>query len=508
MQKQLSDIWVLQRTGEYMNVGKIKGEHQYQGEGTSTVKADRQENADEIQDSQLPNTLFDVWRAWIRLPINPDNGKWEPEKVLPSWHIVTFVGDLDSRQCICTKISPNPNSCGLIPVSINHALEDDKGAFHLGFQDLTKSYLAMEMTLFDLALDNARIRNRVPLLAERNSVMIRDKTFTAGGNQIITYKAGTKEPTEMKVQDTTVSTVPLLGQVEDRRERVQGTGPAFRGEAIGGRQSASGYLGTLDQAMKPAIEDAKYVTFQILPFVGFWVKEMWSDFGDPERKIIVTMQDELREVKPMYIWGDLKIRVTSIKNFQDNALKRREMDEVLTKIVPVMVQTGAATGESLKPLFSEYLRDKHINNVDEIFNTKNNTMQIRQARFENMSILWGGGQEMPSEEDDHKVHIKEHEPYTATIEMLQEGSRPPDASIAKMKEHTQMHKYFLERGQTGQGMPQAQQQQQPNEPASVPTPGEVSGDNLAGGMGTFGNLETASTGRPPMISETQQGGMM
>jgi hypothetical protein len=503
MQKQLGDIWDLQYSGEYKNVGKITKEHMYQGEGVTpeNVKGDRQGNAGEIQDSNLPNGLFDVWRQWVRLPINSENGKWEPEKVLSKWHLVTFIGDMPSGKTICVQLDPNPNSCGQIPVNINHALEDDKGAFHLGFQDLTKSYLAMEMTMFDMALDNCRVRNRVPLLVENGSLIFSAKKFTEGGNQIITYKAGTQKPQEQVIQDTTNQTVPLLSQVDARRERVQGTGPAFRGEAIGGRQSASGYLGTLDQAMKPAVEDAQYISKQLLPFVGFWVKEMWSDFGDPERKITVVQKDEVKEVKPKYIWGDLKVRITSIKNFQDNALKRKEMSEVLTQLVPVMIANQIVSADKLKPLFKQYLKERHVEGTDEMFDTSGNVMSMKQAHYENMHILWGGGKDMPQEGDDDKIHIKEHEAYLMPIELLQPGQKPLDENIQTFKQHIAMHKYNMQKGSAEQSQPgQPQQQQAPQgEMPSTPTPGEANGDALSAGMGDMGNSPAPDTGRTAMI---------
>jgi len=503
-QKQLDYIWALQLTGEYKNAGKISAEYLYQGEGENGVLTDRQANAGENGNGDMPNTLFDMWTIWVRLPIDED-GKWNPTKALSTWHRVVFCGDLNGKN-VCLQISPNPNSCGLIPVNINSALWDDKGAYHMGYQDLVKSMLAEEMTLFDMANDNIRIRNRVPLLVERGSINIRSKEFAEGGNQIFSYKPGSNKPEELKIQDTTLQTVPLLQQIDSRRERILGTNKAFVGEAIGGRQSASGYLGTLDQAMKPAIEDAKYKILQILPFIGFWVKEMWSDFGDPERKICIAQEDEIIEVKPKYIWGDLKCRVTSIKNFQDNALRRKEMSEVLTQLVPQMVQMGVVNAEGLKVLYKQYLKERGIENLDEIFNTRTNSLAIQQAKSENMLILWGGGKDMPKEDDDHPIHIKQHEIYLEPVEMLQEGSRPLDSSIATMKEHIAMHKYMMgSGGGAGPAIQGAQQQQEA--PSAMLSPGQAVGDTVAGQMGDLANMPSAEiegsaeTGRPPLIGQ-------
>jgi hypothetical protein len=238
-----------------------------------------------------------------------------------------------------------------------------------------------------------------------------------------------------------------------------------------------------------------------LPFIGKWVKQMWSDFGDPERALFVTYEEKPIEVKPKYIYGDLKIRVTSIKNFQDNALKRKEMSEVLTQIVPVMLSTGAVQGKGLQVLFRQYLTDRHVDDLDDIFDTKSLQQDINTARYENMAILWGGVDDMPKEDENHAVHLKEHEPYNLSVGMLPDGQRPADQNLEKMAQHIQMHKYFMERNQ-GQAPIQGggRTPEAPNS-AAVPTPGEMAGDQMAGDMGVMANGTAPDTGRPPMYEE-------
>jgi hypothetical protein len=239
---------------------------------------------------------------------------------------------------------------------------------------------------------------------------------------------------------------------------------------------------------------------QILPFVGFWVKEMWSDFGDPERKICVAQGDEVREVKPKYIWGDLKVRITSIKNFQDNAMQRKEESEILTQLVPTLMQFGAMDANGLKILAKQYFKRRSVEDIDEILKTKSSSAAIQQAKTENMIILWGGSQDMPQQDDDHAAHLKTHTPYREACEALQEGSRPLEGAIATMKQHEAMHTYMMGGAEGGQPQGQPQQQMQPQgAPQGMPTPGEGMGDVLGGQMGDMGNAPAPDTGRPPLI---------
>lgn len=504
MQNQISDIWAMQRTGQFMNVGDIKKEHFYMGEEINHIKSDRQANANESQDSETPTTLIDIWKFWVRLPIDPETGEWNPAKNLCSWYRVHFAGEVE-RNPVCLEITPNPYSCGLIPCLMAHALEDDKGAYHLSYCTLGKSYYAQEMSLFDMANDNVRMRNEVPLLVEKGSLDIRNLVFAPGGNRIWAYKAGSREPKELQILDTTQTTLNMLGAVEERRQKILGTNKAFLGEPIGGRQSASGYLGTLDQALKPAIEDAKFKAEQLLPFHAFWVKEMYYDFGDPETTLLITYEDEQMEIKPSNLYGDFRIRVSSIKNFQDSAIKRKQDNELLSTVLPAAQQMGAIDQAGAKIIFRQIFQDRKMEQLGEIFKTNADYDAIRVARSENEAILWQNIFDMPKPEENHAAHLKEHEGHMSSVLLLPDGSRPDDLAIQRMKMHMNMHKQYQQQQASGQGMvgggqPQQQQQAATSELGATPNPGEMGGDAIAGDMGTMGNLEKPSTGRPPDIT--------
>jgi hypothetical protein len=493
MQKQLSDLWTLTYTGEFKNVGDIKKEHFYMGEEINHIKDDRQDNANESQDAETPTTLIDVWKFWVRLPIDPETGEWDAKKNLCTWYKVHFAGEVE-RNPVCLEITQNPHSCGFIPVEIAHALEDDKGALHMSYCTLAKSYYAQEMSLFDQANDNVTARNQVPLLVEKGSLDIRNLLFAPDGNRIWPYKAGSREPKELQIQDATQTTLNLLNATEERRQKILGTNKAFLGEPIGGRQSASGYLGTLDQALKPAVEDAKYKAEQLLTFHAFWVKEMYYDFGNPETTLLITYEDEQIEVKPSYLYGDFRIRVSSIKHFQDSAIKKKQDNELLGQVLPVLMNMNAIDPQGAKIIARQILQDRNIEQINEIFKTDNNYDAIRVARSENMAILWNNIFDMPKMEENHPVHIKEHESHLTSVLLLPDGERPDDVAISRMKLHIQVHNQYEQQQKSGQS-----NQASLNQPEAPIMPGEVSGDMISGNMGTMGNLEKPETGRPPDI---------
>jgi hypothetical protein len=502
----LADVWNLQKTSEFMNVGDIKQQHFYKGEGgVNSVKNDRELNAGEGGDADSPTTVLDIYKFYIRIPVNDESGKWQPDKELCHWYRVHFAGDING-DCVCLEMRPLPHSCGLVPVTLVHAIEDDKGAFHVGMATLGKSYYAEEMTLIDMANDNVRNRNRVPLLMEKGSMNLRDFTFAAGGNRIWQYKSGSKEPKELRIEDTTQIVIPLMNQMAEMRKNILGTNKAFVGEPIGGRQSASGYLGTLDQALKPAMEDCKYKAEQILPFIAFWNKEMWYDFGDPEVSLMITYEGEQLEVKPKNLYGDFRIRVTSIKNFQDSALKRKEQNEVMAQVLPVLNSMRIIEPNGGKILARQMLEDRHFKQLDEIFQTGGDFDAIHVARSENMAILWQGIIDMPKQEENHPVHLKEHQSYLATIMLLPEGQGVAKENIQRMKQHIAMHEYFMQN--KGVQPTNTPQQGSVGENPNGMTPGEATGDMISGNMGTMANQPAAPTGRPPDYGGQEGGGMV
>ena len=491
--KQLGELWQLQRVDEFKNVGDITTAHLYNGEQHNSTMTERQTNAGEEPDTTRQTTLFDLYDAWIRLPVNPETGKWEPDKQIPKWYNVVFVGDLDGKP-VCAKLSPNTHFCEQIPFLLYHSHDDDKGALHMGYAILLKCLYMMETTVFNQTFDNNTLRTQKPLIADRGSLSVRDKTFTAGGNRVWWKRPGAADPHEMDIQDTTQQSIPLLATIQENTKETAGANKPFLGEAMGSRTSASEAIGVLEQAIKPALEDTKYKANQLLPFVAFWVKEMWREFGDPRRRLMVTYQNEQREIKPAELWGPLNTRVVSIKRFQDNILRRREEDQMLNIIVPLMLSSRATGQQGVKVFFRQVLKNRSYDDVDKILESGSKFDAHHIADGENDAILFGGVYDLPKEGEDHEAHIERHKPFLASYLLLPEEEQNP-ASARMMKQHIQMHETFIERAEAGAANA-AMTGQMPAEAGAPRSPGEAAGDMMGAEAGAMENLP--ETGRPPI----------
>lgn len=491
-QKQLGELWQLQKAGDYQNVGKITKDQYYKGENTDNdVKGARQENAGENTDSNSPTTLVDIWTAWVRIPLDDETGKWDTDKQLPHWYKIVLAGAMDGDK-ICLQLSPNPMFRDDIPLLLAHSHRDDKGAINLSYGDTVKSLYEMETSTINLMFDNQKLRTRKPLIMERGSINIRDKTFSSGGNQVWHKRPGAQDPHEMDIQDTTQQTIPMLNLIQDQFKDTMGTNKPFLGEPMGSRTSASEARIAYEQSVKPALENAKYKAEQILPFIADWFEYMWRVFGAPDRKIAITHENEPLTIMPKGLYGDFSVRVTAIKRFQDSIIRRQEQDQFINQILPLMMKGQVIDQAGLKEFFRQVMMDRDFDNVDKMLATKGDYDARRVARSENYAILFGNVMDLPKPEENHSVHLEEHKPVLGSYTLLPKDQQNPQA-LSVMKQHVLMHEQMAGGGSTGMEQggdveEAGEEQEAPEGMAPQPTEGMATGQPMAAEMGAMENM--------------------
>ena len=490
-QKQLGDLWQLQASSLFKNVGKITTAQLYGSEGEGDTLGARQSNAGENGDADEPTTLFDVYRAFIRLPIDDATGKWEPKKVLPHWYETWWAGQLDGGTMVCLALSPNRHFNKKIPLDFLHSHHDDKGAIAMSFGTLVKCLDAQSRTNFNQAIDNITERNWAPWIATRGSINQRSMVMVAGHNKVWFKKPGASDPKIVDVPDTTAITMQMHDKIEELIKDTMGTNKPFLGEPMGSRTSASEAKMVFEQAVKPALVDAQYKADQMLPFIAEWCYEMWRQFGDPKRTVFVTYHGVQREIKPAELWGPLNIRVTSIKRFQDNLIRRQEEDNLLNVLMPTLEKY--ATPKGITQILDDVLRNRDFQNVGGpgFWKTPDDFDARHVAKSENQAILFQGVTDYPKPEENHEAHLAEHNPTLATYVLLPPDEQDPDA-IRRMKMHIQMHKDMA--AQAEQSAAASAQQAPMNEGAAPQLEGEALGDM----QGAVEGAAAGQPGRPPL----------
>lgn len=439
-QVQLGDLWQMQRQGEIINLDKLKEQNRTNIDGDDRILNDRKTNADELSSSYDDTKLFDVFTIWIRAPIDVETGIWDEKRLVPTWNRLICIGE-PSDNSLGVSIEPDPYNRNEPPYLLWNIKRDDKGALHMGNVETTKGLIEVETSLIKLAVENVRKRNRKPWIMERGSVSTRSKVFVAGGNQIWTKMPGTPDPHEVEVQDTTAVTIPLRREVDGIIQDAFGLNPLFMPEALGGRTSATEASFIADQAVKVALEDLTYKANQLLPWMAEWILAMMDMFADEDTVIAVTKEQQPREVKPKDVWGDVNIRVTCIKKFQDSMMKRKEENQFINQIAPLMLPAMSPTGKRL--FFGQIARNRGWENVNEWWGIPDDYDAKARARDESNMILWEGQTIMPKSEENHEAHLSVQEPILDSYVLL-----PADQQNAKgvqvQRLHNQMHQNFLE----------------------------------------------------------------
>ena len=474
-QKQLSDLWGEQITGRFQNMDKVTTDQLYSEEGRDHVESDRQDNAGEGSDKDKPTTLFDVRYGWVRVPVEDKTGEWNEKTQISHWYEYVMIGNIEKNP-VLVRLSPLPYSSGQIPFSVTHALEDDKGALHIGYAELVKSIIAQEMTNTDQAIDNVTLRQQAPWIAEKGSLGKRDFTFNSAGNQMWWKRAGAEDPHVVEVPDTTMITLNMLAHLEDKRRKTMGTNKPLVGEPLGGRASAAESISVTEQGLKPSLEASKYKANQIFPFIAFWVSEMWKDFGNPDLVINLTGKSPVKQVKPADIYGDMRVRVTAIKQFQDGMLRRKEADNFIQTLVPMLLEHKVMSPADLGRFAKEEMSSRDFEGIENYITVRSNADAQHVAKAENQSIVMNGVFDLPQPEEDHQTHLDEHIPYAGSAALAIEKEDPRYANIKNLQLHIQQHQQMMAGAQQQSQQAQPQLGQPLDGQGAARTEGEAFGD--------------------------------
>lgn len=438
---QLSDIYAMQAQGAWSNLEKLTTEHQSDMDESDDVLDDRKTNAGESGTGTKVTKLFDVYTVWIRVPVDTEKGKWDTAKNIQQWFRCVFIGDLSGKTALCALLEPNPYANKKNPFLLYNIRRDDKGAFHMGHVDVSKANIQLEMTLWNMCGDNVRNRNRKPWIIERGSINLRDKVFTAAGNRVWPKKPGAADPKEVEIQDTLAATLPMIKENEAKIQDIFGVNNSFLAEAYGGRTSATEAQFTTEQAVKVATEDLSYRAEILFPYMVEWILCMMDQFSDPATVLVLAREPKPVELKPSNVWGPINIRVTAIKQFQDSILRRKEENQFINQIFPLMQKVMSPKGQV--NFFTQVAKNRGFENVDEWFEQEPEFDAKHVARSENQQIMFEGVYDLPKPEENHVAHLAEHEPFLATYILLPKEQQD-ERAVTRMKLHVQQHNNFAE----------------------------------------------------------------
>jgi hypothetical protein len=350
----------------------------------------------------------------------------------------------------------------------------------------------MLTTIINQYFDSVAGGNQRTYIVERGAIGKRFSTVEPGGNKIIFKEPGMASPELMEQKDTTGQTFVAIDKAQEMLRQAAGINKPLLGEGLGSRASASEAINTLNQALKPALEDAKYKADQMLPWMGDWILEMTRQFSDPAQQISVKYKGVERSVFPARLYGEQVVRVVAVKKLQDSILRVQIEQNFMTQFLPAFGHLMTEQGQV--SLAQQIAKNSDFEEVDSWWKGGSDYDAVHVAKSENENILRFGAVDYPAPEENHEAHIKQHKGAMATYLLGVPSEEQNKEGLKNMKTHIGMHE------QLKSEQPQAQAPEVGGEEGAVDegsprTGGEGAGDIIAGSLG--GGAEAPATGRPP-----------
>ena len=518
-QWDFSDILDKQKQGEWKNVERLTNAQLFESdsENGSTIATDRDDDADYDKDDG-ENGLYDVYHVWMKAPINTSKKKAEWDKgAIPEIYEAIFVGkeygtlandpsnENDKKAnggVVCVLLRKNPYNHGRFPYNVVYSHDDDRKPLNMGYQTLMECNVEEQTVTLRQHIDNKTLGIKRPWVGERGNVLSRDLLFR-GGNDIKWVKPGTGKTalTQLDVTDFTNTTIPFLDWLRGTADKIMGTTDAFKGEFAGSRTTGTEYLGAKEQALKPAIEDAKFIADQLFDWLLPDVAELFRQFGDPEKMIQVTQGTEmLGTFSPGSLYGDLQTKVVSIEKFEKDLSAKQVLINFLQagayeQSKEFMGKTGGlhfwrTLGEAvnlpdIQTIYPEIKKNKEAEN--QAFSDYKAILFDPAAAMQDEALL-------PKEGEEHEVHISVLTPVRDRWELMANVESDPEKKeyanmvVQALKLYILMHEQFveLEAQQDTQAQVAQQATEQPQgagfqSGSDVPGfEGEAAGDTLAG----------------------------
>ena len=496
-----------QQEGVFKNVENLTDAQLYKGETeqNSNLEEERYDNASQTKDD-LANGLLDVFYVRMLAPISEDGKtpKWDKKELSHWWEGVyvgsygTFDGNENTTGAVCLMLRKDPYHY-INRFMVLHSHEDEKGLVRLGYYTILECLVEELTVLKDQLIDNKTLGVKSPMVAEHGNVLSRDLVFR-DANQVLWVRNGTGKTalTKLEIPDMTAQFVNEYNLIKAEAEELAGITEALRGEFAGSRTTGTEYRGALEQAAKPAVEDAKqkYVPFFKWLFTG--IAELGRQFGNPDKMLAVTNGKGMYigDVNPTHLYGMLDVKVTSIDQFEADLISRQVMINFLqngyAQAQPFMGQEGGLV------FWRTFFNQLKMPNADAMIPENRRNLEAEwMAETDYKYILsrpvdaLTNNQYLPKNGEQHDVQIRILQQYQKKWEMIlptlaDEQKQNATAIIQALKLYIQLHEELkVEEGQmmgpTGQpaggepaGRVPMQAEQTPN------MAGEATGDVLAG----------------------------
>ncbi len=456
--------------GFYLNTGKLTMADQWGGSrDDSQIEEQRATSAGLVAETVRTDTgLFKVTDVYLTLPVT-DDGVWDDKAPQQKWWL-TFVGN-SIDDAVCVRFERNPDPDDEWPFEMLHALPDDSGKlYHFGYAQALRGDFDEQCTTRQQLIDNRTLQNNKPLKCIQGEVFSTNLRF---GKDKVYWVEKDNSVTEFNVTDIQQNGLLHLKYFDDDANRAAGTDKPLMGEYAGARTSATESSIVSQNSANPHIMLAKYVLHTFLEFHARKNLGLWHLYGDNDMVLSLTEKNIQRKINPGELFGEFDVEINLVDEFEQNALNIQTMTQALQTLVPLFApvmdlpKVGSdAFGKIVKGI-----------DVSQWFKPNGNKDAIQLADHENRAMLDAGTVVAPQLGEAHDVHLSRHE----AERMKWKGAEDSNQNVAILIRHIEQTKYL----KTVEGAMASQASQMPNAMTGNQTPGEASGNAMAGALGAM-----------------------
>lgn len=358
----------------------------------TTPQSDRMDNADRSMQERSTG-IFKHWYIWINLPIKMQTAQWDENGQEKRFRI-RILGDPDNG--IVGEIRANMFPGG-VPVLVGHQSVDDIGIYHISLGEKIETYFDQICVATDQLMDNRSKNTRRPIFYDPLRVDIANYDF--GHGQGIPVNGGDPRTAlyEAQLADMTGTIMATIQYCELKVRELMNTTDAVMGMAMGGRTSASEYMGAKIAATTPIFADLSTIEDAIMGEYMRRFMQYIHTFLTPQDLIALIgpegleFQFDLNDIYTVECRGvtearDKAIMVQNLLQLYGLTTDTNKRDKILLRVAKLM----------------------EVENAEELVPIPATDQAIKAALWENNEMLIYGQWDEPELGEMHDVHIPIH----------------------------------------------------------------------------------------------------
>ncbi len=428
----------------------------------TSAKSDRFDNANRTLTDRTKGQ-YKHWVHWVNLPINKQTGEWDDNGAETRCR-VRMLGDPESGDIIEIRANIFPSG---IPILAAHQTQDDIGMYPISLGEKIETYYDQICVSVNQMIDNRSKNLRRSIVCDPLRVKMDNYNF--GHSNVIPVDGDVQSALmELKITDMTGTIMNSISYCEQKVREIMNTTDAVVGAAMGGRTSASEYMGAKVAATTPifsdmaSIEDALIGEYmrRFSQYVHLFMRV--EDITDQIGQVGSEFQFELNDIYNVELRGVMEV------------MSKTEKIQGLIQLFG-MIQDQTARSR----LILRIARTMGIENPAELVVIPAKDQAIKAALWENNELLVYGRWDEPEMGELHDVHLSIHR------QAEWQAQREQNPNVNFIRQHI-MQTESLKRSETAMGginsFPAINGQPASSMP---PTPGEESGQAISAEMGNI-----------------------